>query len=155
MNRLIERLNELDVYHVPRVCKQCGGVMIYKGVGEYHCEDCGFVDYDDYGKVRMYIEAHRGATAAEIEAAIGVSQRTIRQMLRESRIEVAEGSKSFLHCDLCGKEIRSGRFCPECEVKVHHAMEEEQREKLRKDAKGFGMQQKGDAEGHRRFVREE
>ena len=72
-----------EQYHIPRVCKKCGGVMIFKGVGEYHCEDCGAVDYDDYGKVRMYIEEHHGATAAQIEDAVGVSQRAIRQMLKD------------------------------------------------------------------------
>lgn len=143
----------VNYYHVPRTCKQCEGVMVYKGVGEYQCEECGFIDYDDYGKVRLYIEEHHGATAAEIEAAVGVSQRTIRQMLRESRIEVAEGSRSFLHCEICGKEIRSGRYCPECETKVHRGLEAEQREKHRKNEKGYGMQQGGE-EGQRRFMRE-
>ena len=49
-------MGALDMYHIPRVCTECGGVMIFKGVGEYHCEECGAVDYDDYGKVRGYIE---------------------------------------------------------------------------------------------------
>lgn len=142
----------MDNYHVPYSCQKCGGVMIFKGVGEYQCEDCGFVDYDDYGKVRLYIETHRGATAAEIEEGTGVKQRTIRQMLRESRIEVAEGSKVFLRCEICGKEIRSGRFCNECEVKVHRNMEEEQRERLRRNKQGYSMSQ-GAEEGQKRFVR--
>ena len=143
----------LDYYNVPRTCKKCGGVMVFKGVGEYHCEDCGFVDYDDYGKVRLYIEEHKGATAAEIENAIGVSQRSIRRMLRESRIEVAEGSKSFLLCEICGKSIRSGRFCTECEKMVHRNMESAQREALHKNRKGIGMGAYGE-EGQRRFKRE-
>ena len=143
----------VNYYHVPRTCKQCGGVMVYKGVGEYRCEECGFLDYDDYGKVRLYIEAHRGATAAEVEAAVGVSQRIIRQMLRESRIEVAEGSRSFLYCEICGKEIRSGKYCPECETKVHRSLEEEQREMHRKDGKGYAKQHGGE-EGQRRFMRQ-
>ncbi len=29
-------LGSLEKYNVPRVCKECGGVMIFKGVGEYH-----------------------------------------------------------------------------------------------------------------------
>lgn len=148
----VKRLEILDNYHTPYICKECGGVMIFKGVGEYRCEDCDFVDYDDYGKVRLYIEAHKGATAAEIEAAIGVSQRSIRNMLRESRIEVAEGSRTFLHCEVCGKEIRSGRFCPECETKAHRNMEEQQREELRKSTKGFGMNRNLD-EGQKRYKR--
>lgn len=149
----MDRIKLMDHYNIPYVCSECGGIMIYKGVGEYRCEDCGFVDYDDYGKVRLYIEEHRGATAADIEAAVGVSQRSIRQMLRESRIEVAENSKTFLRCEMCGANIRSGRFCPECEMKVHRSMEEEQRERLRREAKGFGMQQGGD-EGQKRYVRD-
>ena len=143
----------IDYYNVPRTCKECGGVMIFKGVGEYHCEVCGDVDFDDYGKVRLYIEEHKGATAAEIEGAIGVPQRTIRRMLKESRIEIAEGSKVFMHCEICGKGIRSGRFCPECEVKVHRNMEAAQREALHKEIKGVGMGAQGE-EGQRRFMRD-
>lgn len=145
-------LNVLDEYNIPRTCARCGGVMIFKGVGEYHCEECDYVDYDDYGKVRLYIEEHKGANAAQIEAETGVTQRSIRRMLRESRIEIAEGSKIFLRCEVCGANIRSGRFCPTCEGQLHRKMEEEQRELLNKDRKGFGRSQNGE-EGQRRFMR--
>lgn len=141
-----------DEYHIPRVCEKCGGVMIFKGVGEYHCEDCGAVAYDDYGKVRLYIEEHRGATAAQIESAIGVPQRTIRRMLKEGKLEVTPDSRAFLYCEMCGKPIRSGTYCPECEMKVHRVLEAEQREKHHKDVQGFGLNQKGE-EGQKRFIR--
>lgn len=148
-------LNALNENNIPLVCAKCGGVMVFKGVGEYHCEDCGYVDYDDYGKVRLYIEEHKGATAAEIELETGVTQRSIRRMLRESRIEIAEGSKMFLHCELCRKEIRCGRFCSECETKIHRNMEEQQREALRNcvKVKGFSSAEGGE-EGQRRFMRD-
>lgn len=149
----MDGLDFFDVYHVPRLCKECGGVMIYKGVGEYRCEDCDYLDFDDYGKVRLYIEKHRGATAAEIESAVGVSQRIIRKLLRDGRIEVAENSKVFLRCERCGKNIRSGQYCPECETNIHRSMEEQQREMLRKDVHGYGLGQK-DGEGQKRFVRD-
>lgn len=151
----MQKIDIMDYYNIPRVCKACGGVMVFKGVGEYHCEDCGVVDYDDYGKVRLYIEEHRGATAAQIESAIGVPQRTIRKLLKEGRLEVAEGSKTFLHCEVCGKPIRSGQFCPECETNAHRKIEEKQREMLRKakNIQGYSGAQKGE-EGQRRFMRE-
>ena len=47
MDRLESNL--LDYYNIPRICQKCGGVMVFKGVGEYHCELCDFVDYDDAG----------------------------------------------------------------------------------------------------------
>lgn len=128
-----------DMYHVPRVCKECGGVMVFKGVGEYHCERCDSVEYDDYGKVRLFIEENKGATAAEIESAVGVSQRVVRRLLKDGRIEIAEGSNVFLRCELCGKQIRSGQYCPDCEIKVHRRMEAKQRDMLRKDTHGFGL----------------
>ena len=147
-------LGAFDAYHIPRTCKECGGVMVFKGVGEYHCEDCGLVDYDDYGKVRLYIEAHKGATAAEIEKEVGVPQRTVRRLLKDGRIEIAEGSKMYLRCELCGKQIRSGQFCPECEIKAHRNLEEKQRELQRNITQGYGMGDRKGEEGQKRFVRE-
>lgn len=143
-----------DRYHIPKQCTECGGVMVFKGVGEYHCEDCGKVDYDDYGKTRLYIEQHPGATAAEIECYTGVSQRTIRHMLKEGRLEVTADSVSFLRCEICGKNIRSGTYCSECEIAVHRKLEEQQRERKRKAAKftGVGVEQ-SDGEGQKRFTR--
>ena len=131
--------------------------MVYQGVGEYKCEKCGYVDYDDYGKVRGYIENHRGATAIEVERATGVSQRTIRRLLKDSRIQVSSDSHMFLHCELCGVSIRSGRYCAECELKIHRKFEEQQREShfknLQEHMHAYGTN-RGD-EGQKRFVHEE
>jgi len=149
----MDDLNLMNYYHVPRLCKQCGGVMVYRGIGEYRCEDCGFDDYDDYGKVRRYIEKNKGATAMDIEAVTGVSQKTIRRMLKESRLEVASNSKMFLRCELCGKEIRSGAYCEACELSLHRTMEEQQRAQLRKGKVGYGVHEQGE-EGRKRFIRE-
>lgn len=140
-----------DYYHVPCKCVECGGVMVFKGVGEYHCEECGAVAYDDYGKVRLYLEEHKGANVVEVEHETGVSQKSIRQMLRESRLQVAENSRTFLNCEICKKTIRSGRVCPECELKVHRKAEEQMRKV--KNLQGFGTGQSGES-GQRRFMRE-
>lgn len=144
-----------NYYHIPYTCKKCSGVMVYQGVGEYKCEDCGYLDYDDYGKVRSYIEKHRGATAMEIERAIGVSQRSIRRMLKDDKIEVASEFSMFLHCELCGKSLRSGKFCAECERKMHQKLEEKMKQdrKLRKDMKGYGLQNEED--GRMRYLHDE
>lgn len=149
----MDSLDFFDVYHVPRLCVKCRGVMVYKGVGEYRCEDCDHLDYDDYGKVRLFIEQHRGATTVEIEAYTGVSQRIIRKLLRDGRLEIAENSKMFLRCERCGKNIRSGQYCPECETAIHRGMEEKQREMLRKEYQGYGRGPR-EGEGQKRFVRD-
>ena len=144
-------LIDLDEYHTPRVCEECGGIMIFKGVGEYQCEDCKKVAYDDYGKVRLYIENHKGANASEIEAATGVKQRSIRTMVKEGRLEVTQDSRSFLHCEICGKEIRFGRLCQTCETNCHRKFENEQRMQHKSNIQGFG-QGKEVATGERRVT---
>ena len=83
-----------------------------------------------------------------------MSQRTVRRLLKDGRLEIAEGSNVYLRCELCGKEIRSGQYCPECEIKVHRNLEAKQRELMNKNARGFGFEQKGE-EGQKRFRREE
>ena len=153
----MDGLDWVNAYHIPTHCEKCQSVMVYQGIGEYKCENCGFVAYDDYGKVRSYIEKHRGATAMDVEAATGVAQRTIRRMLKDARIELTNESQAFLRCELCGKSIRSGRYCPECEIKVHRRFEEQQREAHLKNMQnnthvyGTGHGE----EGQRRFKRED
>lgn len=142
----------LDIYHTPKVCTQCGGVMVFRGVGEYSCEDCGQVDYDDYGKVRLYLESHPGASAVVLEKETGVAQKTIRTMIKEARIQVAEGSQTYLHCEFCGKNIRCGRYCTECEVKIHRNAEE--RARVQKKIQGYGKDGAQSESGHRRFMRD-
>lgn len=144
------KLNENDMYHRPIVCEKCGGVMIFKGVGEYHCEDCKFVAYDDYGKARLYIEKHHGATAAEVEMHTGVAQKTIRQMLKENRLEITMDSATFLKCEVCGAGIRGGRLCSKCEKDYHLRLEDEQRSQ--KKVHGFGKATP-EEEGAKRFRR--
>ena len=116
------RINENDIYNRPLTCEKCGGIMIFKGVGEYHCENCRHVEYDDYGKVRLYVEKHRGATSSEVSMQTGVSQKAIRQMLKENRLEITQDSAAFLRCEVCGASIRGGRLCPKCEMDYHRRM---------------------------------
>lgn len=139
-----------DAYHVPQTCTECGGIMVFQGVGEYCCEDCGRVAYDDYGKVRRFLEENPGANAVEVEQGTGVTQRAIRQMLRESRLQVSDSSQAFLHCELCGEVIRSGRFCAKCESRVHKNLEERQR--VARNMQGYGMSREGES-GQKRFER--
>lgn len=139
------------VYNTPTTCSKCGGALYFAGVGEYKCEKCRNVEYDDYGKVRCYIEQHHGANAAEIEAAVGVKQKAIRQMIKDSKLEVAANSKSFLRCELCGTNIRSGRYCSTCETIKQRS--EETANKKKNKAQGFGVSTGGES-GAKRFKRE-
>lgn len=150
--RLRRDLLEEENYNRPTICPECGGIMIFQGVGEYKCEDCGSLGYDDYGKARNYIEQHPGATMAEVARETDVPQKSIRDMVRESRLEIAPSSNVFLRCEICGASIRSGRFCPKCETAHHREIEERARKNI--NMSGFGMEKSAGEEGAKRFKRE-
>lgn len=148
--KLRKDLLDEDNYNRPTICPECGGIMIFKGVGEYKCEDCGCMGYDDYGKARGYIEQHPGATMAEVADATGVSQKAIRSMIKECRLEIAPTSNVFLRCEICGTTIRYGRFCAKCETAHHREIEERARKKI--NMAGFGMEKPAAEEGAKRFT---
>ena len=126
--------------------------MVFKGCGEYECENCRNIGYDDYGKARNYIEKHPGATSGDITAHTGVSQKAIRQMLKESRLEVAQDSKVMLRCEMCGADIRTGVLCKNCEIAYHRKLEEKQRATHNMVA-GYGSGRDAEQKGERRFNR--
>ena len=149
----LDKLERID-YNAPTKCEKCGCMRLkYKGVGEYKCEECGFFMYDDYGKVRNYIERNPGATSSEVSSVTGVSKDKIRHLLREDKIQIAPGSATFLHCERCGVEIRSGKYCNECQKKVSDG-EKADKINARKSSVsgGFGKSIKGES-GAKRFTR--
>lgn len=143
---------EPDELNKPKVCPECGGHMKFLGVGEYACEDCKHKEFDDYGKVRNYLEINRGATAYDIEQGTGVRQRNIRKLIRNERIEVSENSKVFLKCKMCGTDIRFGELCASCQKKQEGIKLQNIKENRKSSVRGYGKE-KGE-EGSRRFRRE-
>lgn len=129
----------------PRKCSKCGENMKYKGLGEYVCEECRIREFDDYGKVRNYIEKHKGCNAIEVEKETGISRRVVGRLLKEERLEVTKDSKIFLKCERCGKDILSGRFCDKCYGLIKDQREE--RGETKRSIQGVGRQMSINLEG--------
>lgn len=150
--RLHKRLL-IEDYHRPTLCSKCNGIMIYKGIGEYQCEECGELEYDDYGKARNYLEKHKGANVSEISDATGVTHKAIREMIKEKRFEVIDNRGGYIRCEMCGENIKSGRLCDKCELLFHRQMEEEARAGRKSSVTGFGAGRAGES-GSKRFKRD-
>lgn len=98
----------------PWFCEICGGEMKPLYAGMYECKECKRHEYDDFGKVRAYIEEHGKQPAPILSAETGVSLETIEMFLRTGRLEIPEGSEIYIECERCGCDIRYGRFCSDC-----------------------------------------
>lgn len=98
----------------PIFCKKCGGKLFYKDSGEYHCEDCDAIDYDDFGKIKRYLDEHGPTVAPIIAEETGVDLEIINLYLKNGRLEIPEHSKFYIKCERCGCALRFGRFCYSC-----------------------------------------
>ena len=98
----------------PMDCKECGGKVFYQNSGIYQCEDCGAEEYDDFGKIKNYLEIHGPSPAPYISEDTGVPLEIISVFLRNGRLEIPEGSKYYIKCERCGCALRYGRYCPAC-----------------------------------------
>ncbi len=109
---------ELQWEEKPSACSVCGGGLTYVSRGEYRCSKCGHSEYDDFGKICRFIDVNGPSPAIVIAEGTGVSINKINNYLRQGRVEIPEGSKVYIKCEKCGRDIRFGRFCPECALKL-------------------------------------
>lgn len=102
----------------PVTCKKCNGKLFYIGSGKYKCDSCNEEYYDDFGKVKEFLEEHGPAPALLIAEQTGVSIDLIGLFLRKGRLEIIENSKFYIDCEKCGCAIRYGRYCPRCSREI-------------------------------------
>lgn len=79
----VKKFKKLMNEDLPINCSACGGKMIFQGIGSYICEKCASIEYDNYGKVRNYIEKHPGANAVTTAKALGLDRHVVWKMLNE------------------------------------------------------------------------
>jgi len=105
------------VVNVPDVknCKKCGRIFNYIG-GIQYCPACRDKDEEDYKRVKEYLYDYPKASVSQVSMDLDISVEQIKRYLREGRLEIVDDNGNlFLECEACGKAIRSGRFCAECE----------------------------------------
>lgn len=136
IKNLEKGIEQLLIEKKPLQCEKCGEKVYYLDGGKYVCRSCNHMMYDDFGKVKAYVEAHGPSSAIEISAVTGVELEIIDVFLRKGRLEIPDGSKYYIQCQKCGCSIRYGRFCTECirstanDIKRVMAEDEGERPKL-------------------------
>ena len=95
------------------ICNACGGPLKYQSSGVYVCDSCGATEYDDFGKIKMYLAENGPTSKEEIVAATGVSKEMVARYLKEQRLMV-RGEKKSSTCRICGREIIKGFLCADC-----------------------------------------
>lgn len=95
-------------------CERCGRSFGSEN-DQVLCKRCLEEEIDsDFKKVRDYLYDNPGADINEVEEATKVDKKIILKLLKDDRIEIVDEKNYLLSCEKCGKQIKSGRLCPEC-----------------------------------------
>lgn len=98
-----------------RNCKQCGRLYNYVG-GAYRnlCPECIKYVEDKFAEVKAYIQDNVNASINEVSRECKVSTKQIEQWIREERLAFSDDSAVGIACEVCGKTIKTGRYCNVC-----------------------------------------
>jgi predicted amidophosphoribosyltransferase len=100
--------------HKVKTCRHCGKMFSDYGLSYGYCDRCAKIDNEVFHRVKEYIWEHGTASGSEVSTVLHVSLGRIYGYLKDGRLEIPENSPIYIHCELCGKEIRYGRYCREC-----------------------------------------
>lgn len=112
----VKKYKESKNHKELKYCRRCGRVFPYDGQGDIICPRCIQKEQDDFEKVKKYLEEHH-STEQETAQATGVSMNTLTEWAREGRLTFGFGMTG-LKCEMCGKPIRTGKLCAECQKKA-------------------------------------
>ncbi|MBQ8189189.1 MAG: hypothetical protein IJZ44_05370 [Lachnospiraceae bacterium] len=84
----LEKLLRPELSGVPEICSACGAKLTYKGLGEYECPKCFSKEYDNYGKVRTFLEKHPGASVPEVCFGTGLTRAEVTKMVDEGKFKI-------------------------------------------------------------------
>lgn len=100
-----------------RNCIKCNKLFNYIA-GPVICSDCRKSLEDKFKDVRIFIRKNPQASIGEVAEECDVDIRQIRQWVREERLSFSNDSAIGIECEMCGKTIKTGRYCEACKVSL-------------------------------------
>ena len=104
-------------------CKGCGRLFNYVA-GPPLCPACREELEKKFQQVKAYICDNKNATVAMVAEECDVSEKQIKQWVREERLVFYGGIDAGIYCETCGEPIDTGRFCPKCKANVVNGFNE-------------------------------
>ncbi len=105
-----------------RNCKLCGNLFEYEG--QPICPACNKKTEDKFADVKQYIYDNPACTLAKVAEANEIPVQMIKKWVREERLQLSENSELKIHCEKCGAQILTGRFCKDCKKQMTNSLTE-------------------------------
>ena len=71
-----------------------------------------------FQQVKEYVSNNANCSVALVAEECEVSEKQIKQWVREERLIFADGAVAGISCEVCGAPIATGRFCAKCKTQV-------------------------------------
>jgi len=97
-------------------CPRCG--RFFTQIRSPICPACEKADEEVFQKLKVYIDENPACTMAELSQSTSISVGRITQFIREGRLEISKGMMNDITCEMCGKPVRTGRYCDKCAVEM-------------------------------------
>ena len=95
--------------------------MEQDSMGVYLCKKCGRENYDDFQKIRNYLDKAGAAPAVVISRNTKVPLKTIEYFWKEEFLEIPKALDVRISCQNCGAPIRTGYLCDLCKKRSFYA----------------------------------
>ena len=102
-------VKKVKIDEVPTVCKECDGKYEYVSHGKYVCTDCKSVAYDDFGKIRKFIEDNGPSTLMAIVKGTGVPLSKVNDFVSDGRMESPNNGVASGDLDKALMEAKKGK----------------------------------------------
>jgi ribosomal protein L32 len=103
-------------------CRRCRKIFQYRG--NPTCPDC-IRELDTlFDAVKNFLYDNPRSSIAEICQATDVPESDLMTWMREGRLIMSKEAPPALRCEVCGKPIHSGRWCPACHANVVKGVED-------------------------------
>jgi len=113
-------------------CPKCGRLFVKNQFRDI-CEVCYKEEEKLFEKVYNFLRKreNRTATLAQVVAATEVDEALIIKWIKKGRIQLLQFPNLGYPCDKCGKLIREGRLCSECNQGLQQQLQKLEEEKQR------------------------
>ena len=105
-----------------RNCRTCGRLFNYIS-GVPMCQACKDQLESKFQEVKEYLRQNPNSTIQAVSEENNVAIPQIKQWVREERLTFAADSPIGIDCEVCGKTIKTGRFCEECKNKMKNDLD--------------------------------
>ena len=96
-----------------RNCRKCGRIFNYME-GTPVCPNCMKELEERFQQVKQYIYDNPRANINVVAEENDISVKQIKQWIREERLTFSDDSPVGIECEICGTNIKTGRYCNNC-----------------------------------------